>query len=242
MYDFMILFLMFFFYSVLGYFIEILACFAETKKLTISRGYLVGPYIPLFGFGAIIMVSFLSKYSNDIVILFVLSMVICCLVEYLTGLLLEKVFKLRWWDYSHKKFNINGRVCLENGILFGIGGVIMTKYFNPLLVGFLKSFNENTIIILGSLLFIIVILDAVLSTFIISKLKIKLSKLLGKDATEVIKKQVALSLKNYNIFYERILRAFPHVNLNTNIIKIREYMQEQFQNGKKLLNVKDNNK
>lgn len=242
MYDFFFLFLIFFFYSVLGYLIEVLSCTLLCNKLTLSRGYLIGPYIPIFGFGAVCMVSFLDKYKDDILTLFILSVVVCLLLEYLTSLLLEKIFKLRWWDYSDKRFNINGRICLENGIRFGLGGVIITKYFNPLLVGFLKLFSTHTIIIVGWILFGIVILDAIISTFTISKLKIDTKKYVKKDATEEIKKQVSHSLQRYNVFYKRIFHAFPNIKLNANIIKLREFYKEQSKNIKLVREEKEGEK
>lgn len=239
MYDFMYLFLIFFFYSVLGYIIEVIACFAYTKKFNPSRGYLIGPYIPVFGFGTIIMVNLLDKYKNDFLILFVLSMVICSLVEYLASLLMEKIFKLRWWDYSHESFNVNGRICLKNGLLFGIGGVIIIKYFHPLFNNLLLSLSDNLIIILGIIFFSIIILDTIVSTFIISKLNIDTKKYINKDATKVVKEQVAISLNRYNVFYKRIFKAYPHINFNANIIKIKEFMDDQMSKTMKLVKIKD---
>ena len=239
MYNLMYLFLIFFVYSVIGFIIEITSCFIVTKKFTMSRGYLLGPYIPVFGFGALFMVTFLSKYSNDIIVLFVLSAVSCSIVEYFTSLLMEKIFKLRWWDYSKDKFNINGRICLRNGFLFGVGGVLIVKYFHPIFNNFLLSLNENTIIIVGWIFAGIIIIDTVISTFTISKLKIDTSKYLRQDATNVVKDQVAESLSKYRIFYKRILRAYPHINFNTNIIKIKEFMDEQMGKTLRLVKIKD---
>ena len=242
MYKFMFLFLVFFFYSVIGYILEVISCCITTKKFTLSRGYLIGPYIPIFGFGAILMLSFLDKYKNDVITLFVLSMVVCCLLEYITSLLMEKIFKLRWWDYSNKRFNINGRICLENGVRFGLGGLIITKYFNPLLINFIKMFNENTIIIVGWVFFGIIILDFLISTFAISKLKIDTKKYIKTDSTDIIKKEVYNSLQKYDIFYKRIFHAFPNIKLNTNIIKIREFMEEQIQSMKLVKSDKEGEK
>ena len=242
MYEIMYLFLIFFVYSVIGFIIEITSCFIFTKKFTMSRGYLLGPYIPVFGFGALIMVSFLSKYREDIIVLFVLSAVLCSVVEYFTSLLMEKIFKLRWWDYSNDKFNINGRICLRNGFLFGIGGVIIVRYFHPIFDKFLLSLDHNVVIIVGWILAGIIIIDTIISTFTISKLKIDTNKYLNKDATHVVKEQVAQSLSKYNIFYTRILKAYPHINLNANIIKIREFMEEQMSKTLKLVKIKDKDK
>ena len=239
MYELMYLFLIFFSYSIIGYIIEVVSCFIFTKKFTMSRGYLLGPYIPVFGFGALIMVTFLSKYRDDIVVLFVLSAFLCSAVEYFVSLLMEMIFKLRWWDYSKDRFNINGRICLRNGFLFGIAGVIIVKYFHPLFDSFLLSFSHNTIIIVGWVFAGIIIIDTIISTFIISKLKINTKKYLNQDATNVVKEQVALSLSKYKVFYKRLFRAYPHIKLNANIIKLREFMDEQLGKTIKLVKIKD---
>ena len=242
MYDFMYLFLIFFIYSVIGFIIEITSCIIITRKFTLSRGYLLGPYIPVFGFGALIMITLLDKYKNDIFVLFVLSGFLCSAVEYFASLLMEKIFKLRWWDYSHDRFNINGRICLRNGFLFGIGGVIIVKYFHPLLNSFLLSLSNNTIIIVGWILVGIIFIDTLISTFTISKLKIDTNKYLNTDATDVIKEQVLESLSKYKVFYKRLFRAYPHIKLNANIIKLREFMEEQLGKTIRLVKIKDKNK
>ena len=242
MYNLLYWFLIFFIYSVIGFIIEITSCFIITKKFTMSRGYLLGPYIPVFGFGALFMISLLGKYRNDIIILFILSAVLCSTVEYFTSLLMEKIFKLRWWDYSKDKYNINGRICLKNGFLFGIGGVLIVRYFHPILENFLLSLNQNTIIIVGWIFAGIIIIDTIISTFTISKLKIDTSKYLKQDATNVVKEQVAASLSKYRIFYKRILKAYPHINFNANIIKLKEFMDEQMSKTIKLVKIKDKDK
>lgn len=242
MYNLMYWFLIFFFYAVVGYIIEVVSCFIFTKKFTMSRGYFLGPYIPVFGFGALIMVTCLDKYKDDIFVLFVLSAVLCSAVEYFTSLLMEKIFKLRWWDYSKNKFNINGRICLRNGFLFGIAGIIIVKYFNPILTGFISSFNEKTIIIVGCIFAVIFIVDTIISTFAISKLKIDTDKYANTDATSVVKEQVAESLNKYWVFYRRLFKAYPHIKLNANIIMLREFMDEQMSKTLRLVKIKDKRK
>ena len=242
MYNLMYLFLIFFFYSVVGFIIEITSCFIFTKKFTMSRGYLLGPYIPVFGIGALIMVTILDKYKNDVIVLFILSAVLCSAVEYFVSLLMELIFKLRWWDYSHDKFNLNGRICLRNAFLFGVGGVVITKYFNPIFVGFLDTLSENTVIIVGWIFAGIIILDTIISTFTISKLKIDTKKYANTDATDVIKEEVAESLNRYKAFYKRIFRAYPNIKLNANIIKIREFMDDQMNKTLRFVKIKDKDK
>ena len=227
MYAFWLLVIIFFFYSVVGYVVEVTACTIEYKKFSLSRGYLIGPYIPVFGFGGVIMVYFLSKYQNDILSLFINSMFYCCLLEYFTSLVLEKIFKLRWWDYSTKRFNINGRVCLENGILFGVAGVILVRFFHPMLLSVLYSFPNSVIYILGIIFLVILLSDFCLSTFTISKLKIDTKKYMNMDSTEIIRGELMKSLQKYRFFYKRIFKAFPSIKFNNNIVKLRGFYDEQ---------------
>ena len=80
----------------------------------------MGPICPIYGHGAIIMLILLKDFASNPFILFVMSMLVCTTLEYLTSYFMEKLFSARWWDYSNKKFNINGRVCLRNTLCFGI--------------------------------------------------------------------------------------------------------------------------
>lgn len=76
------------------------------KKVVLNIGFLVGPYIPIFGYGSMAMILTLQKYKGDIIALFIMGMTVCLTIEYLCSLIAEKIFHLRWWDYSDKKFNI----------------------------------------------------------------------------------------------------------------------------------------
>ena len=227
MYSFLYLFLLFFIYSIIGYIIEIINCSLIEKKLVLSRGYMIGPYIPIYGVGAITVIYLLDKYKHDLVALFIMGMFICTLIEYLTSFLMEKLFKLRWWDYSNKKFNINGRVCLENGVLFGIGGVIIVKFINPYIISFLDMFSDISIIIIGLIIVSLFIVDLIESTYIICHLKINISKYINKDATMTIKREVIRSFKKHRTFTNRLLKAFPNVKeVRNGKIDIRKVLKK----------------
>ena len=96
----------------MGWCIEVIDTLITTKKF-VNRGFLIGPYCPIYGVGAIIMIVSLNRFIDVPIMLFVMSMVIFALLEYYTSYFMEKLFRARWWDYSTKKFNINGRICLE---------------------------------------------------------------------------------------------------------------------------------
>ena len=125
-------FLLFIIYSFMGWLMEVIVVSIAKHKLS-SRGFLIGPVCPIYGYGVVLVSLLLQKYQNDIVILFFMSVIICGILEYFTSFFMEKIFKARWWDYSKKKFNINGRICLENLIWFGIACCIVIYIFNPIL-------------------------------------------------------------------------------------------------------------
>ena len=117
--DIRVYFLLFLTYSVAGWCMEVVGKLIEKKKF-INRGFLIGPYCPIYGTGAILITFLLKKYVPDPFALFVMAILVCGTLEYLTSYVMEKIYHARWWDYSQRKFNINGRVCLNTIIPFGL--------------------------------------------------------------------------------------------------------------------------
>lgn len=224
--EFCIFGILFFLYSFIGYILEVINVSLVEDRIVLSRGYLIGPYLPIFGFGALIIVDYLEKYKNDILTIFLLGLVTCCVIEYLTSLLMEKIFHLRWWDYSHKKFNINGRICLENGIYFGVGSVLLVRYIQPLLIQKIMTLSDMTICILGNILLSIIIIDFIWSTYITLQLKIDVEYYSKMDATKIVKSEIGKIIKKHSIFRKRIIDAYPAMLKNKNILNIKEYLEK----------------
>ena len=128
---------LFFIYSFLGWLMESVSDTIKKKKF-VNRGFLIGPYCPIYGAGVLLITILLRKYNEDIWITFFMSLLICGTLEYLTSYVMEKWFKARWWDYSQRKFNLNGRICLETLIPFGLAGTFIIYIANPF---FLKYIN-----------------------------------------------------------------------------------------------------
>ena len=216
MYSFFHLFLLFMIYSAIGYIIEVGTILISFKKLSFHRGFLLGPYLPIFGIGGVLMNILLQKYLDDPFALFCMAMIICSIVEYFSSLILEKVFKLRWWDYKDKKFNIDGRICLENAIMFGLFGLIFYKYINPLIINYLDSINPITLTTIGLIIFIIFLADLLFTINVLLQIKIDYNKYLKKDATIVVKKQMREKLHDEVIGITHIFKSFPKISSNNN--------------------------
>lgn len=210
--DFKLYFILFIIYSFLGWIIETIIC-SITKGEPVSRGFLIGPICTIYGCSAILMIIFLSKYIESPMILFVMGVFICSTLEYLTSVIMEKLFNTRWWDYSHKKFNINGRICLRNSFFFGVLGLALLYGINPFLLNLLSMIPSTVLNISFYVLFILLIIDFVISFITIYRFT-KTAKLVKKDSCDKINKKVKEEIeKGKDILKKRLIHAFPNFNI-----------------------------
>ena len=138
---------------------------------------------------------------------------------------MEKIFKARWWDYSKAKFNINGRICLETLIPFGLLGLLIMYITNPFFLSKLEQIPEVWLNILFWTILTIFIIDNIVSTVVISYIK-KAVKFVGKelDNTEEITKKIKEVLQGKSVLHRRLLKAYP--TLEAVKIKIKEKKEE----------------
>lgn len=118
-------------YSLAGWCLEVVYYFKNERRF-VNRGFLHGPFCPIYGFGVLFLVIFLDSYKNNVFILFLLASFFTSVLEYITGFILEKTFKTKWWDYTDDPFNLHGRICLLYSLLWGVGEVAIIKVVHPL--------------------------------------------------------------------------------------------------------------
>ena len=217
------IFLMFILYSTLGWIIEVITVFVSEKKI-VNRGFLIGPCCPIYGWGGVLITLFLTKYSDSPITLFVMAVFICAILEYATSYLMEKLFNARWWDYTDKKFNINGRICLETLSGFGLLGCILIYVTNPVMYKIFEILTPKYLNIISIILFIIFAIDSLVSLEIISKFKITTTQFRNKDNTEEITKKVREILSMKSPFTKRLIDAFP--NVKTVIISFKNELRK----------------
>lgn len=231
----MIYFLLFLIYSFCGWALEVIGKLIEKRRF-INRGFLIGPYCPIYGFGALAITFLLKKYVSDGITLFIMAILICGILEYLTSYFMEKIFHARWWDYSQKQFNINGRVCLDTLITFGLLGVFIMYVSNPFFLKILNSLPFTLLVVLSSFLFVVFIVDNVLSFNIISTVRTTTKGLYKElDNTEEITKKVKEILLSKSILHRRLIHAYP--KLEAIKAKIKENTKKIKENTEK---IKDN--
>ena len=186
-YNIEIFFLMFMIYAVAGWIMECTLGVIQKHKF-VNRGFLIGPYCPIYGVGVVLGHVLLSRFADNVVLLFILATLVCGTLEYLTSYFMEKIFHARWWDYSQSKFNINGRVCLGTLIPFGVLCTAIISIVNPWILDKLYMIPSNILMYVVISILIIYIADCVISFNIILRFK-NLSKQ-EKDSTEEISKKV----------------------------------------------------
>lgn len=213
MYNVSLLFVLFIIYSVLGWGVECVYCSFNQKRLCFDRGFLIGPYCPIYGSCALIMMLFLNKYLNDPIVLFLFIIVIASLIEYFTSLIMEKLFNVRWWDYSHLPFNIEGRVCLIIILGFGFLGLVFMYLINPVVLEIISLVNRQLLIGSAFLLFILFLIDCCLSVLVITKLKFSFDKFYG-DSTSLVDLEVQKFLRNNTYFISRLFKAFSQIHIS----------------------------
>ena len=206
-----ILFLLFIIYSFFGWFVEVLETLILKGKF-VNRGFLIGPYCPVYGVGGVMMYLLLSRYLNDPFTLFIMCILLFSILEYFTSYIMEKLFKARWWDYTHYKFNINGRICLETMIPFGIIGIVFMYVINPFLLNILNLLPIILVDILTLVIGLLFITDIFVSVNVISNMK-KTAKKIKQDNTEEITKKVKEALLSKNYIKRRLIKAFPKLKI-----------------------------
>lgn len=156
------LYLIFFIYSFIGWCWETFPCSAIELDKIYNRGFLLGPFCPIYGIGATISYLMLKDFDSSLHI-FIYSALLSCTIEYIIGYFLERFFHQRWWDYSDYPFQIKSRVCLYGLLVFGMANIIIVKYLTPVMVLFLSAAEDRIIETIVGLLTFYFVLDLTLT-------------------------------------------------------------------------------
>lgn len=208
--------------SVAGWLLETGCKYLEYRRF-VNRGFLIGPYCPVYGVSSVLVVLLLEDVSGTPAAVFFLSMLVCGALEYLTGYAMEKLFRARWWDYSARRFNLNGRVCLDTLVPFGILSLLLVYFIKPALFGVFGRMPDAALHITCALLLALLTADTVISVRTLMQIRAS-AELTGGDDTESLTRTVREELASKGLLLRRYMKAFPFLRLyNREIIrKIKE--------------------
>ena len=223
--------LLFTIYSIMGWLMEVVLGLIQHHKF-VNRGFLIGPYCPIYGFGEVAITLLLGNFMqtmekvsllDSIWISTIVIMCICGTLEYVTSYLMEKLFHARWWDYHRFKLNINGRICLETLLPFTIIGQIILRYGNPVFLGLIGNINQPWLHIITIIIICIFATDASVSYNIIHSFK-KISNEAKDNTEEITKKVKEIISKTWR--GRRLVSAFPNVDIDIIRERIRKRVEE----------------
>ena len=153
--------IIFFIASFIGYIYEVIYYLVEDNIL-VNRGFLYGPYLPVYGVGALIMIVILKRFKKHPVLLYFMATIVTGITEYITGVLLN-IFGIKLWDYTGLFLNINGYVCLRSVLSFGVGALLLFYIAEPLIVKKIMPISNSTKKIITTVLLLTMITDFILT-------------------------------------------------------------------------------
>ena len=202
-------------YSFFGWIIEVIYCTFKDGYF-VNRGFLNGPCVPIYGFGALIILYFLDRYIDNLFYIFMFGVILTSALEYFTSWFLEVCFKLKLWDYSKYFMNLNGRICLLNSTLFGLLCVVLVKFIHPVVDNFIYKIDFNVLKNIVMIILILMLADFVFSVLGTLGLKNRLIKadelrLKFEQSNQKLKRSFIKKLGKLKYNEKRILKSFPHI-------------------------------
>ena len=154
--------LFFFIYCFFGWIFES-TYVSLCKHRFVNRGFMRGPFLPLYGSGAILMLFVSIPVENHLVLVYLAGCIAATALEYVTGVCMEKLFKVRYWDYSKQKFNYKGQICLSSTLAWGGLTIFLLKVIHPPIERFVLGLNEQLVSVVTHVLTALVGVDMALS-------------------------------------------------------------------------------
>ena len=225
-------------YCVCGWIWESSFCSIKAKKW-INRGFLMGPYIPIYGCGALVVYLTLYPLKEDLWLVYMGGVVFPTILEFLTSWLMEKLFAATWWDYSNEKFNIQGRICLKVSLFWGFFSVIMVEILHPIVLALIDKLPRTAGQVLGSLFIVVFSADfvnTVVATLDVKKTLEKMENIredifqfldvhnLGSEYKELSPSHMVSRLKEQ---WEERREYFENIPLTGTINEYREELEDK---------------
>jgi uncharacterized membrane protein len=228
-------------YAFIGWCTEV-SYAAVNRGVFINRGFLNGPYCPIYGCGVVIVVGVLTPLKDNLVILFIGSFLLTSILEFITGFLLEKIFHNKWWDYSELPFNIKGYVCLKFSIYWGLACTFVIDILHPIIYKFITMIPHIAGIMLISIIMLVFFVDLGITVATIMKLNKRLQamdeiaerihKISDEIGEKVFEKTTAVKDKSEELgeTKEELLQKIENKNTEK-----KQELEELYEKYKKLM-------
>lgn len=216
------LIIFFFIYSFAGWVTEVIYSY-KTKHILVNRGFLYGPYCPIYGTGIISIVLLLDNFRYNFFLLYIFSVILVSAIEYFTGFILEKCFNTKWWDYSKEPYNLHGRICLHFSLIWGVAALLVVKILNPLISAGLSYIPVYIQVLMAYFTVALFLLDFIFTLASLAKFSKVLSKL--QSISSELKERY-----EYVISSTKDIAVDAAQNLESNIKELRGKYDKAFEN------------
>ena len=213
------LIILFFAYSVAGWCMEVILKYRQFHRF-INRGFLIGPYCPIYGSGAVMITVVIGGTvgaDGGYLETFLTAFVVCGALEYAVSWYMEKMFHARWWDYTGKPLNIRGRIWIGNLILFGLGGVLIVKWMDPVLFGILGRWPLRVLYTAAVLIIVLMVLDYVASHVLFHMVRQEIDGV-DADNSEEVSLRVRALLRSKSTLLRRIGDSYPNLKVSPEVV------------------------
>jgi len=153
---------LFIFYCVLGWVIESIYVSVRTKRPT-NRGFMRGPWLPIYGCGFVGMLLISGPFRNNYIVLYIAGVIGGSVLELVTGELMEAIFKIRYWDYTYRKYNFRGQICLPNSLYWGVLAIFLNAFIERLVEKLLFAIPVLPMRIISMVIGAIILADFIIS-------------------------------------------------------------------------------
>lgn len=200
---------LFFIYSFIGWCIEVLYA-AVRRRQFVNRGFVNCPLCPIYGFGAVLYAVFLPELTGNLFFLFLGGMLLATVLEYSTGMLMEKIFHKKLWNYSEIRHNIGGYVCLRYSLLWGVLAIVTLLFANPFFCGILNMLPQLIAVIILWAAVILLLLDFITSAMAVLGMKITVKRLSSlsdgiQHTSKFLENRLTASAQ------KRMVKSFPEI-------------------------------
>lgn len=229
--------ILFFTFAVIGWCMEVILKYIQYHRF-INRGFLIGPYCPIYGFGTVavtVLVGGMFSREGTVSEIFWAGVVMCGVLEYFTGWYMEKRFHARWWDYSNKPMNLHGRIWIGNLLLFGAASVVIVCLIDPIFFALVGKLSTFWLRMIAVAIVLLMAADYTASHFLMEIVKKEIDAQEG-DNTEEISARVHLLLRDKNLLVRRIEQAYPDLRTRPHWLteQLRQAQQEYKASKKKV--------
>lgn len=199
-------------YSCFGWCAEVLYAYKNQHKF-VNRGFLHGPICPIYGSCVLFIITFLNNFHSNLFVLLIIATILTSIIEYITGFVLEKLFKKKYWDYTEDPFNLHGRICLHFSLMWGAVSIFILKIFHPLVSNLVSLIPNEFKPILFFILLSILLID----------LYFTLNNLINF-------KQLNYNIQLSQIFINKCSSSFYALNIDTKLQLFKEKVNNIIKN------------